>query len=96
MQLLSRAAYEANPKDTEHPLEFGQKDVTEGFSHLTASVARALNIKAPCFQLIGDSAFIGWPADRGKKTTYDLETLLNQTLGDRVSVYCAPSTLAFC
>ena len=96
IQCLSRAAYEANPHDKEHPLEKGQKDVTDGFVYLTASVARALKTSEPCYHLLADSTFVGWPGDRMQSTTYEFETLLHQTLGDAVSVSCAFFALSAC
>jgi hypothetical protein len=80
----------------EHPLDQGQKDVTDGFVHLTASVARALNTRAPCYQLLANTTFVGWPDDRTQSSTYEFETLLLQTLGDAVSIYRAFFALLFC
>ncbi len=80
----------------EHPLDQGQKDVTDGFVYLNASMARALNTRAPCYQLLADTTFVGWPDDRTQSSTYEFETLLLQTLGDAVSIYRAFFALSFC
>ena len=79
----------------EHPLDQGQKDVTDGFVYLTDSVARALNTNGPCFHLSANTTFVGWPDDLVQSTTYEFETLFHQTLGDAVSISCVKFALSF-